>query len=817
MASMMKRKDLKDLLDGLKIAIPKGASKHADLWALCLENHLVEREFVEETQMTIIKCSLRGAMSVLSDAEFMLFSKKVEQYVEIVSKLFRRASLVLHFHLLRLDSEKLAIPDLYKQNTTYWKRWLTIGTNNEFPDEESKKTFNKIAENFKDSNDIKTYIASLKHFDQILGHSATTFSTCIINNAWYPLFPKLKRLIGLLLKNKWKVGDDIYTSHILEYIRRPVGEEPEIFKANKLPSNVLIFISKVKKALCAENNTEYLYDDHAKVNMTFTQAFYINMQMQILFKELDARMTALSPTFSVHRAHIRLDNRSLTAIFQELFPTKQAVIDYQAALDTFNGELKKKDIKGRAPHKAMLKDIPKPKVTKKKECTEEEWKLYQEAMQVYTAQVKMMKSDNAEYAAHEAIHRTHVDAQKKMLQSFFRKYRKRYWTFDGSIMTDGVSVSLQFSKTVRYEKKPPPKRQEILKVGTYDKNLSCYISDIDTLIIGLDPGRVNLATIGYVWIHDNGTIEKRYWTLSRGQYYEKGGIKKLVQKKQNWYADLKAAWSELGTTKATTPQEILDYITNYNKIKDKWWDLALKKREASYALYTYAQKSSVLNKFFSDVKKDIKKGITDAIKKDKSMTKYKNTKIVVAYGSAVNTMACTGRGEVAAPISATFKACKQVFGRDNIKVTDESFSTKNDWASGACVEKVYKKFRMEDGIVKESFGHYSYNCKKYPKPKTDENKALLEQYVANRKRKRKPPDLQNIYHISHSTEKEKEEEKAKDLRYPEIRGLQFCPENSMYVDRDKKSSVTIARLAVMKLTSNSRPSAFCHKTKNDDA
>ena len=159
---------------------------------------------------------------------------------------------------------------------------------------------------------------------------------CITNNAWYPLFPKLKRLIGLLLKTQWKVEKGIQSYHIIESIRRPVGEEPDVFKENKLPQEVVRFIKQTKKVLRAENNTEYLYDDHAKENMTFTQAFSFNMQLQKMFKKLDARMTSLSPTFSVHRAHIRLDNRSLTSIFKDLFPEKQAIINYQKTFKLFN-------------------------------------------------------------------------------------------------------------------------------------------------------------------------------------------------------------------------------------------------------------------------------------------------------------------------------------------------------------------------------------------------------------------------------------------------------------------------------------------------
>uniref|UniRef100_A0A6U0YE61 Uncharacterized protein n=1 Tax=Polytomella parva TaxID=51329 RepID=A0A6U0YE61_9CHLO len=47
------------------------------------------------------------------------------------------------------------------------------------------------------------------------------------------------------------------------------------------------------------------------------------------------------------------------------------------------------------------------------------------------------------------------------------------------------------------------------------------------------------------------------------------------------------------------------------------------------------------------------------------------------------------------------------------------------------------------------------------------------------------------------------------LRYPEVRGLQFCPEKKKFVSRDKASAGAIARLAVMQLNGWTRPAARC--------
>jgi len=47
------------------------------------------------------------------------------------------------------------------------------------------------------------------------------------------------------------------------------------------------------------------------------------------------------------------------------------------------------------------------------------------------------------------------------------------------------------------------------------------------------------------------------------------------------------------------------------------------------------------------------------------------------------------------------------------------------------------------------------------------------------------------------------------LRYPEVRGLQFCPEKKKFVSRDKANAGTIARLAMMQLNGWARPAAWC--------
>ena len=46
------------------------------------------------------------------------------------------------------------------------------------------------------------------------------------------------------------------------------------------------------------------------------------------------------------------------------------------------------------------------------------------------------------------------------------------------------------------------------------------------------------------------------------------------------------------------------------------------------------------------------------------------------------------------------------------------------------------------------------------------------------------------------------------LRYPEVRGLRFSPEDSMFSNRDEKAALTIARLRCMEVLGQGRPAPF---------
>ena len=408
-----------------------------------------------------------------------------------------------------------------------------------------------------------------------------------------------------------------------------------------------------------------------------------------------------------------------------------------------------------------------------------------------TSTLKIKTTD--EYTKHEAEHRAFNDAHMRFLSSFFTKLRKKAWRFDCSVQTDGVSLSRQFSRERLVERRPTPKTEGPTVVEDYQKRLSCFVEALNTLVIGLDPGRVNVACLSYIWIKDNGEIEKKSWSLTRAHYYSAGGITLRSQKKAQRFSKMAESWSKLGTLKATQSSEIEGYVRQYNVIKDEWWCLALNKVESKNALLNYSGKKSVLNRFFAKVNKEVK-------------VVHPEVNIVVAYGSAHNGMSSTGKGEVPAPVGETYRTCCQHF---DVQVQDENFTTKKSFETGKEMMSVYKTFREEDGTIYETFGHCKLQSRPQASSKEDKD-ALIAYYENVRKKKKKrwknEPDEE-------PPKKEEEKEKKQSIYFPLIRGLQFCPETRKYVDRDVKASLTIARLAVMRITKNERPKAFVRETK----
>ena len=820
---------LKSLLNDSNIKFPT-KYKLADLQHLCESKGLltqtindlpiVEEEVWKEVKkIFIVKCAFRKAMN-FDDDKFSLLQNEVESFVHIISRMLRRSSLVIAYHFTKMLSSEQVIPNLYDQNDTYWKKWLCIGIDNKFPDKDSKTSFDEISEYIGkviDPNDLENYYEAFPmYFDQVLNYAGHTLQTMITNNAWIPLFSRLARLT----KYKMKLFNikNISTYDVINMIR---SEQQE--GVDKWPTVLQDYVIEVRKRLSAKQGTR-LYDDYGKDKaIDFDTIFRFNYWMQKQFEELKKKRMKLMPIFGIHRAHVRLDTKTLIFLFKKIYPNDEGIlrlegnnpdkfmfkmieqskpepllkknciddqwIDYKTKLQKYQKDIK--DIKESESYKLqkqkydewlkvdrrnpdfMLNDIEVKKPTKlsKKECGEQ-WNDYKLNLKKYEDTIKLLKDSKA-----------YIN-QKKRYDDFVRLE---------SISTDGVSISIQYSQTrrvlVRAPGTIPNKKQEIPSVEKleYDINLTTQVNS--KIYLGLDPGRNNLACVTYYLA--NG--DKNTWKLSRGAYYNDSGIKKLNKIKNKRYEGIVCNWSLLGgenvglaTSRYTN---ILAYLKIYSTFSEEWWKLALHRRESRDNLQRYAGKRHVMDSFYSKIKKYMQK-------------KYPDQEIYIAYGSAYKSMKANGKGEISAPVGPMFAACKRVF-KDHVEVTSEKRSTMASWKYGTKKEIVYKK--IVNG--KDTFHH---STEKKPPIIKDPNdiqiiKALIDRSRIQGKHRKGGTSKEWIAKGIGDPENSKIK---KSIRWPEIRGLRFTHEDGMYLDRDREAALTIARLCCMEKLGLPRPYPF---------
>ena len=800
-------KTLKEKLKNFDIPVPKNAKKD-DLMKLCEENGLVARpppEFKEVTKYCIVKCSLNRAMN-LDGVDRTKFLKHVDKMVNVVSRMLRRGSLALAFHMTKLVSEGKPFPDLYKANDTYWKNWMRIGIHGVFPDNASRHSYDEIEEYLgsvldADSKDesiiVKEYPTS---FDQVLTYAGHTFKTIVTNNAWVPLFARLARLT----KHKLRLMNikTVTTYAVMNAIRSGTSVSEDF------PDAVKEYVTEVRTRLSAAEG-ERLYDSYGKEEIGFDVMFHFNFWMQREFEAMKQRRIRLMPIFGVGRVHVRLDPRTLLFFAKSLLSENNTTLVELKRLDKLNDH--------RDPELYMFDGVPKVPVLKKKECkTEKEWEDYKLKQQKRKDDIDAIKK-TVEFNECKERFDAYTRAQHAVCSTLFndfvnKKRVRRGWKFDNSVSTDGVSISLQYSKVdlVQIKKKDVQKKtdkEKDLEATEYDRNLATNLKlDGDNVIVlGLDPGRNNIATITYLHVNENNQETSKCWKLTRGHYYVSSGVKRLNKKQRNRYASLIPKWTELGGVdiglNTSNPDDIKAYLKVYDTFAEEWWGLSLKRRESWDSLQRYAGKRRVLDGYFAKVMKDIKKTFPDH-------------KIRIAYGSAVTSMKATGKSEVAAPVGDAFRACKRIFNgkKAAVDIVYEARSTMVGWKSGEKKEMVYKKlFLTADGRLYETLHHTS--CRKTPCVKAG-GEAALNAYNERKRAQTLHRKGGGSVTINSFFQEEGQKEIPK-IRYPEVRGLRFSKEDGMYHDRDREAAMTIGRLRCMELLGLPRPYPFDPRYKLD--
>ena len=833
------------------------------------------KKVITKTKTTVVKCCLvKHLNNELSEIQRKAFLDYVDKATVFISKMCRRASLVMLFHVDRVFEENLTIPDFtFKKNSTWWKNILKIGLvdfNRPFPDADIEKSYKillnegLVSESL-DCGDVPSNI------DQVIGSAAIQFTTIATNNLWVPLINRIKRFAKMKAA---KYNDDngfdkkenrASAFDLLNAIRSgkaPIEEEqgeglgskqygshfPEEFLeiAKEIRAILNAPRKKADGALKVVSDAEFYLWDNSSKELNGDSLLEMNHWLIKQFKQNDRRGLALFPIFGVDRKHIRLDEKMLINLInvvltadkpKRLENESKKVFDkrkeeYNAVLEEWNIEsysaLQKenpkdpmKSIPLKRPLQASFLDEKKfkqecenhtqGKRPTKKGCTDMD--AYKAALDEYNIKYKKLVT-HPDFIARVKAYKQFRDTKQRIAKLLFPaevyKLRGKDFSFEASIMTDGVSVSFAFEKTIECEveegenettakkKKTKVKAPELLKVENFDHNIS-FITPT-SVTVGLDPGRVDL---GCMVVYDPTLKKKKHsWSLSRGQYHVDSGILKFNKQKHSWFKTLHEPFSRLtgSSLKSGNSQDVKNYLKIYNEFSDEWWRLALRRRESRGKMQSYIGKRKVLDAFFNRVKTTMQKI-------------WPGRKAVVAYGSAGPHMKATGKGELAVPTSTTYLACKRIFGPTNTVITDESNTTKICACCKCKKQAVY--------INGENKLFASDTRKLVPETEKEAiNKILQKKKLADIKRRggksikeRTEKDIDDTFINQENVPgnactSQYNQEKTKKMFYPEVRGLRFCPNCRKFLNRDKESAKAIGMLHMLSVTKGERPICF---------
>lgn len=839
------RRRLKTLLELAGVKAPARAGV-AVLRDLAVQHGLEPPALEDVKEITVIKRSLEAALD-LEDVDLRRFVDWVDRLVVRISRMMRRASLAMSFHVTRLLQEcDNAVPDLYARNDTYWKNWLRLGDDGHaMPSEPPTSEVMVALAAHPDGHGIAVSLRTVAvdqvrrsidivgpfldrmpatpvpdHFDQVLNYAGHQLQTIVANNAWVPMFVRLRRLARAELARWVEVGllchgHGLHADRLIGAVRSAKHDT----MVEAWPPVARRWVEEVRRRLGVSDGAP-VYDRHGIDEMTFPQVARFNFWMQCRLRALGARGIKVMPVCNVRRTHVRLDARTLAAAFATLLPghkvvaaAHEAAKEYKTALGTVLRErgVTTSGNECAEPGKYFLP--PALEAPKKRDCTLAQWEAHKRALAEHKAAVARVQAAPW-FATLQRSYDKSRAALEAVSETFFRAPKRGGWRFGASVATDGVAVSISYKRVVRRpvdaaKKKKLKKamRSEEASDATddaegaerYDRALPTTFDD--TAVLGVDPGRVQLATV-VVLAEDParpGRLRRLKWSLSRGEYLARSGIRNVDRLKADWRKELAADFVTIATSetplKASRCEEVLEYVRRASVFSERWWAVALKPRESAVVFRTYGGKRSVLERFWTRVIHDTHRALPRA------------AKLEVAYGEAGLTMSPTGRGEVAVPTSGMYAACLRVAKHDptvRVSPTDEYASTRTSWESGAVKELVYAAF---DDQGQTRLGHFPKGRAAPVVPAAlipeAEHLAARQKRKAADRRRGVPGDGSS----SGDTWKKKNTRKG-PLRFQEVRGLRFDPETRMYLDRDRTAAETIGRLRVCELRGWPRPAPF---------
>ena len=886
------------------------------LRGLCIATGHLRPNTVKKVQTSVVKCGLRSAMVVrgglVGDDEYAAFSAAVDDLVNVVGRMSRRASLALSCYVNRLLDRGDAPPDLYRQRDTYWRDWLRLGDLGDGSDVRRRPVAAEEADGValtigvRDDDAVGVTLTPLRlttrhelpptwledmqpllepvygaavdgyverqpaHLDQVLTYAAHALETCVCNNAWVPLFARLRRLAKSLVA-RWRmqglVDGAVSGDCLVRAIRSGDASLPN------LPQQAVRarrWVADVRRRLRAVDG-KYMSDRHGRDVLTFGEAVSFTRWMLQHFRAWGLRGTRVMPAFRVSRIHVRLDSKTLENMLRGLFPRHAAFAPVTAMVKKYKTAAK--ELGGGAgtvahPDSFLLPQPPSRKL--KRDCDDVAWEEYQASIRRHRDRVAEIKNTPAyvELARmHDQLQRSHEVG----IAAFFRGVPKRKggWRFACTLATDGVVACLQYERVVvtpcpvdlaaaaqatkwlmarggasgasnitgddkkrssgRRAEAPAKKARHADNAAPpddYERQMDTLVGK-DCVVLGADPGRSKLATTALLLEAKNGRDRPACmtWSLSRGHYLYATGrrLATAEEARELQRAGLTQKFSRLGEVGASLDGLHCRHITEYmRRCKDfsaQWWRHALRRKNSRRRFDTFIRTRSLLDRHWWTVYTDVEKALP-------------GRRIELAYGHCGVTMASSGRGEAPVPTTGMYRAaCRaaraftasprrdgQLVRRCDVTVTDESYSTAVDWETGQRRRKVYRTFDA-DG---KPNGVAHFDARKAPPRVPDHDVEHVKAYVEERKKRDQrrrtakvggPPETSSAGPSGVGQEPPRPPGRRQSvLTYPEIRGLCFIPGTpqsaARYVDRDVNAALTIARLRKTEMMGFARPSIF---------
>ena len=801
----------------------------------------------EKVTKTVVvkKCLMKMLRPDLLPYQRQRLLDTIDQYTRLVSRMMRRASLLFLYVVVRRHEDGLKPPnfdDTTTYNDAYWKGWLRIGLD-EFGQtmpvavgvtggvhaQQLRRYFDEV------SAWLGTSLGAEipEDFDRVLGHAAITFKTIIRNGQEVHFMDKLKRLCKAVAP-----GDGISGYDVLTALRN--NEVPDDW-----PEDLKQFIAEARGKIGLIPTT-VLYEN---TDVGIVERFEAAWWMQLKFAGLEKRKNMLAPVCKVSRMHVRLDATSLFLLTWKClepeevtllkWPTKVSHPDakdraaakevYTAskiAHEKYRDELKKYKVanpsyftlgktKPNDPETVLNNEHPVPKRIKRtQDMTDDEvWKAVRQAREQQRDAVIAVRAEiraTQEFKDATAAYAEYTETVHKFATALFLPFNdkdsEKGWEAAASVVTDGVSICIMYEKVTEEVPQPKPLKKRRAKATTGGTELP-PCDDYDPyaptatateLIGGLDPGRKDIAKTACI-DNDGG---KHVWGLSRGKYYADGGI--LVANRQQVHRMkvmrphfLALQVNDTAALRVTTSAELRSYLEWNAGAEATWWEVAFRRAESRAKMQRYIGKRKVLDRFFSALRKDLK-----------SLCRPGQSP-VIAYGSAILSMASTGRGEAAVPTGAAFKACQRAFGSQAVHIEWEYKTTKVSWETRGPKEMAYKRYDPVTG--KEHLHHTA--AKRPPLVVAGELEAFraAKQRMADKAKRRRGGSVA-VPHVYAACRKRQRLALTRNPEeaphYTECRELRFCPETRLFRGRDAGSALAIAGLHRLKLMGLGRPTAF---------